>query len=195
MTSEMEDLSREFAEEWRDPAFGCFSSGHKFCRNVCPVMGVTQNENHSPTAFHANVVAMGQGDLTVADVAADYVHCTQCGACELRCPNTLMAGDFYRARTRTVDMVKAMRALAVRVRDRAADAGNAGSRPPSTGGTSRCWTCRSSQEQRRPTGRTGSGCRSEARRCCSSTARRRSTGRRCHARWRRCCRRAGSSSG
>ncbi|MGH3459997.1 MAG: (Fe-S)-binding protein [Kribbellaceae bacterium] len=107
------ELSRDFAEQWRDPAFGCFSSGHKFCRNVCPVMGVTQNENHSPTAFHANVVAMGQGDLTVEDVAADYVHCTQCGACELRCPNTLMAGDFYRARTRTVDVVKAMRALAV----------------------------------------------------------------------------------
>ena len=76
-------------------------------------MGVTQNENHSPTAFHANIVAMEQGALTVDDVAEDYVHCTQCGACELRCPNTLMAGDFYRARTRTVDVVKAMRALAV----------------------------------------------------------------------------------
>ncbi|MGH2578060.1 MAG: (Fe-S)-binding protein, partial [Actinomycetota bacterium] len=77
------------------------------------VMGVTQNENHSPTAFHANIVAMEQGDMTIADVAGDYVHCTQCGACELRCPNTLMAGDFYRARTRTVDVVRAMRALAV----------------------------------------------------------------------------------
>ena len=102
-----------FVAEWRDKAYGCFSSGHKFCRNVCPVMQVTKNENHSPTAFHANVVAMEQGHLTVADVAEDYVHCTQCGACELRCPNTLMAGDFYRARTRTVDVVKAMRAFAV----------------------------------------------------------------------------------
>ncbi|TDO33980.1 heterodisulfide reductase subunit D [Kribbella sp. VKM Ac-2527] len=113
MTTEAEDQQREFVERWRDPAYGCFSSGHKFCRNVCPVMQVTQNENHSPTAFHANIVAMEQGALTVADVAEDYVHCTQCGACELRCPNTLMAGDFYRARTRTVDVVKAMRALAV----------------------------------------------------------------------------------
>jgi heterodisulfide reductase subunit D len=77
------------------------------------VMQVTRNENHSPTAFHANVVAMEQGHITVADVAEDYVHCTQCGACELRCPNTLMAGEFYRARTRTVDVVKAMRAFAV----------------------------------------------------------------------------------
>jgi Fe-S oxidoreductase len=46
-------------------------------------------------------------------VADDFVHCTQCGACELRCPNTLFTGDFYRHRTRTVDVVKAMRALMV----------------------------------------------------------------------------------
>jgi heterodisulfide reductase subunit D len=104
---------REFAAAWRDSAFSCFSSGHKFCREVCPVMQVTRNESHSPTAFHANVVAMGQGSLSVADVAEDYVHCTQCGACELRCPNTLFTGDFYRYRTRTVELVKAMRALAV----------------------------------------------------------------------------------
>ena len=102
-----------FVEQWRDHAYSCFSSGHKFCRNVCPVMGVTQNENHSPTAFHANVVAMEQGLVSLEDVARDYVHCTQCGACETRCPNTLMAGDFYRHRTRTVDLVKAVRALAV----------------------------------------------------------------------------------
>ena len=102
-----------FVAQWRDHAYSCFSSGHKFCRNVCPVMGVTQNENHSPTAFHANVVAMEQGLVSLEDVARDYVHCTQCGACETRCPNTLMAGDFYRHRTRTVDLVKAVRALAV----------------------------------------------------------------------------------
>jgi heterodisulfide reductase subunit D len=106
-------LQDEFVEKWRDAAFGCFSSGHKFCREVCPVMQVTRNENHTPTAFHANVVAMSQGDMTIADVAEDYVHCTQCGACELRCPNTLFTGDFYRHRTQTVKLVKAMRALAV----------------------------------------------------------------------------------
>jgi heterodisulfide reductase subunit D len=106
-------LQAEFVEKWRDAAYGCFSSGHKFCREVCPVMQVTRNENHTPTAFHANVVAMEQGNLSIADVADDYVHCTQCGACELRCPNTLFTGDFYRNRTRTVKLVKAMRALAV----------------------------------------------------------------------------------
>ena len=106
-------LTDEFVEQWRTNAYGCFSSGHKFCREVCPVMQVTRNENHTPTAFHANIVAMEKGLVGVEDVADDFVHCTQCGACELRCPNTLFTGDFYRHRTRTVDVVKAMRALMV----------------------------------------------------------------------------------
>ncbi len=76
-------------------------------------MQVTRNEVHTPTAFHANVVAMEKGHLSIEDVARDYVHCTQCGACELRCPNTLFTGDFYRFRTRTVELVRAVRALAV----------------------------------------------------------------------------------
>ncbi|NRQ39207.1 (Fe-S)-binding protein [Nonomuraea sp. NN258] len=109
----MTDPDKRFAEEWRDAAYNCFSSGHKFCREVCPVMQVTRNESWSPTAFHANVVAMEKGELEVADVAADYVNCTGCGACELRCPNSLFTGDFYRFRTRTVDLVKAVRGLAV----------------------------------------------------------------------------------
>jgi len=111
--TDVDPATETFVEQWRDHAYSCFSSGHKFCRNVCPVMGVTQDENHSPTAFHANVVAMEQGLVSLEDVARDYVHCTQCGACETRCPNTLMAGDFYRHRTRTVDLVRAVRALAV----------------------------------------------------------------------------------
>ena len=125
------------SSKWRDAAYGCFSSGHKFCREVCPVMQVTRNENHTPTAFHANVVAMDQGHLSIADVADDYVHCTQCGACELRCPNTLFTGDFYRNRTQTVKLVKAMRALAVESGS-SSRTGSAGSRQRSTGRASRC---------------------------------------------------------
>ena len=106
-------LPEEFLESWRDVAYNCFSSGHKFCREVCPVMQVTRDERHTPTSFHANVIAMEKGHLTIEDVADDYVHCTMCGACELRCPNTLFTGDFYRFRQRTIDVVKAMRALAV----------------------------------------------------------------------------------
>ena len=104
----------EFLDEWRNAAYNCFSSGHKFCREVCPVMQVTRDERHTPTAFHANVVAMEKGHLSIEDVAEDYVHCTMCGACELRCPNTLFTGDFYRFRQRTIDVVKAVRALAVK---------------------------------------------------------------------------------
>jgi heterodisulfide reductase subunit D len=103
----------EFLAEWRDASYNCYSSGHKFCREVCPVQQVTRNESWTPTAFHANVVAMEQGEVTLEEVAEDYVNCTQCGACELRCPNTLFTGDFYRFRTRTVDLVKSVRALAV----------------------------------------------------------------------------------
>jgi heterodisulfide reductase subunit D len=108
-----EGVTEAFVEQWRNAAYNCFSSGHKFCREVCPVTQVTREESWTPTAFHANVVAMEKGELSVEDVAADYVNCTQCGACELRCPNTLFTGDFYRFRTRTVDLVKAVRALAV----------------------------------------------------------------------------------
>jgi heterodisulfide reductase subunit D len=107
------DGQAAFVDRWRENAYNCFSSGHKFCREVCPVMQVTRNENHTPTAFHANVVAMDKGLLDIADVADDYVHCTQCGGCEIRCPNTLFVGDFYQARTETVKVVRAARALLV----------------------------------------------------------------------------------
>jgi heterodisulfide reductase subunit D len=113
MVTTNDGLQEQFADRWRDNAYGCFSSGHKFCREVCPVMQVTRNENHTPTWFHASIVAMDQGNIGVEDVIDDFVHCTMCGACELRCPNTLMTGDFYRHRTETVKVVKAMRALAV----------------------------------------------------------------------------------
>ncbi|MGN6169560.1 MAG: (Fe-S)-binding protein, partial [Solirubrobacteraceae bacterium] len=112
-TQETNGAVEALIEEWRDVAYNCFSSGHKFCREVCPVMQVTRDERHTPTAFHANVVAMEKGHLSIEDVAEDYVHCTMCGACELRCPNSLFTGDFYRFRQRTIDVVKAMRALAV----------------------------------------------------------------------------------
>ena len=66
-----------------------------------------------PTAFMANIIAMDKGLLNIEDVADDYVHCVQCGGCEIRCPNTLFVGDFYQARTETVKVVRAARALMV----------------------------------------------------------------------------------
>ena len=108
-----ERLTEEFVERWRDNAYGCFSSGPQ----VLP-RGLPGHAGHAQREPHADGVPRqhrrdGEGPLDVDDVADDYVHCTQCGACELRCPNTLFAGDFYRHRTRTVDVVKAMRALMV----------------------------------------------------------------------------------
>ena len=61
----------------------------------------------------ANIIAMDKGLLNIEDVADDYVHCVQCGGCEIRCPNTLFVGDFYQARTETVKVVRAARALMV----------------------------------------------------------------------------------
>ena len=72
----------EFVERWRDAAYGCYSSGHKFCREVCPVTQVTRNENYSPTAFHANVVAMEKGLLDVGHGSADKFNNTQTAAWE-----------------------------------------------------------------------------------------------------------------
>ena len=66
------EATAEFVEQWRNAAYNCYSSGHKFCREVCPVMQVTRNEVHTPTAFHANVVAMEKRLLSIEDVARDY---------------------------------------------------------------------------------------------------------------------------
>ncbi len=135
----------EFVERWRNAAYNCYSSGHKFCREVCPVMQVTRDEVHSPTAFHANVVAMEQGLLSIEDVARDYVHCTQCGACELRCPNTLFTGDFYRfVRGRFSSCERCARSPSTRASTNRT--GSAGWRRPPGRGPSRCSEVPVSQE-------------------------------------------------
>src|SRR5680860_1443442 len=81
-------LTEEFTAHWRNASYNCFSSGHKFCREVCPVMQVTRDEAHTPTAFHANIVAMEMGHLSVEDVARDYVHCTPVSYTHLRAHET-----------------------------------------------------------------------------------------------------------
>ena len=86
------EATAEFVGQWRNAAYNCYSSGYKFCREVCPVMQVTRNEVHTPTAFHANVVAMEKGLLSIEDVARDYVHCTQCGACGCAAPTRCSPG-------------------------------------------------------------------------------------------------------
>ncbi len=107
------EVQKEIVEGYTDTAFGCFSSRHKFCREVCPIYQVTRNEQHTSYGFHADVVAMNQGLASLHDVAEDFKYCLQCGACELRCPNTLFTGDYYRNRIRLVQLVKDVRASLV----------------------------------------------------------------------------------
>ena len=108
-----EAATRKLAEGYEDRAWGCMSSRHKFCREPCPVYQVTRNEQHTSYGFHATVAAMSQGLVDLEDAYEQYAYCTQCGACELRCPNTLFTGDFYRNRTQLVQLVKAVRAAGV----------------------------------------------------------------------------------
>ncbi len=51
--------------EWRNAAYNCYSSCHK----VCPVTLGHRDEGHTPTAFHANVVAMDRGHFAIEEVA------------------------------------------------------------------------------------------------------------------------------
>ena len=168
-------LEEKVIEEWRNAAYNCFSSGHKFCREVCPVMQVTRDERHTPTAFHANVVAIDKGLLGIEDVAEDYVHCTMCGACELRCPNTLFTGDFYRFRQRTIDVVQAMRSARCRERHPPTELAAVG-RPDRPVGNEPVlgWNIETGASKVRAWA-TGLDIRPAARPCCSPTARRRST--------------------
>ena len=163
--------TREFVEEWRNASYNCYLVGAQ----VLP-RGLPGHAGHPQRVVDADGVPRqrrrdGTGELDIEDVADDYVNCTQCGACELRCPNTLFTGDFYRFRTRTVDVVKAVRALAVDTgihqpgwkrwnestdeRSHEPVLGDAAGRPGA-----RC-----------ATGRRVSTSRSAARRSCSSTAR------------------------
>ena len=53
--------TEEFTEQWRNASYNCFSSGHKFCREVCPVMQVTRNESWTPDRLPRQRRGDGQG--------------------------------------------------------------------------------------------------------------------------------------
>jgi Fe-S oxidoreductase len=89
--------------------FAVFACRHKFCREVCPVYQDDRDESHTSYGFHATLLAISQGMGELGDVREQVTNCLECGACELRCPNTLFAGDFYGASTTTVDLVRKVR--------------------------------------------------------------------------------------
>ena len=78
--------TREFVEEWRNASYNCFSPAAVLPRGLSGHPGRAQRVS-TPTAFHANVIAMERGELDVADVAADYVNCTRVAlSCAARTP-------------------------------------------------------------------------------------------------------------
>ena len=87
------------------------SSRHKFCREALPVYQVTHNEQHTSYGFHATVAAMSQGLVDLEDAYEQYAYCS--ADLQLRCPNTLFTGDFYRNRTQLVQLVGAVQAAGV----------------------------------------------------------------------------------
>ena len=107
-------ISEEFVKE----AYLVFACRHKFCRDICPNYDLTRQESHTSYGFHTAILAVSRGVGDLGELLDDFSYCLECGACELRCPNTSMGGDFYRRSTTTVDLVRKVR------RDLVADGGS-----------------------------------------------------------------------
>lgn len=95
--------------ELRRDCYAVFACRHKFCRDVCPVFIEERDENGSSYGFHAAILGMAEGHGVLSEMADASRLCLQCGACQLRCPNTLYTGDFYGQTTTTVDLVRKLR--------------------------------------------------------------------------------------
>jgi heterodisulfide reductase subunit D len=91
-----------------------FACRHKFCREICPVEQVTRNESHTPYGFNAALFSVHQGISKFKELGDTFTHCLQCGACEVRCPNTLFMADFYKTALTTVELVRKVRSDLVR---------------------------------------------------------------------------------
>jgi len=103
------------SEEMVREAYLVFACRHKFCRDICPIFDVTRNEGHTSYGFHTAILALTRGIDSFDNLAENFTYCLECGACEIRCPNTAFGGDFYRRTTTTVDLVRKIR------RDQVAD--------------------------------------------------------------------------
>ena len=114
-----EPLSKNKAipDEFVKEAYLVFACRHKFCRDICPSFDITRNEAHTSYGFHTSILAISRGVGEFDKLMDNFTYCLECGACELRCPNTSMGGDFYLRSTTTVDLVRKVR------RDHMADGG------------------------------------------------------------------------
>lgn len=98
------------SDDMMKEAYLVFACRHKFCRDICPVYDQTRDEAHTSYGFHTAILSVAKGVDTFASLADTFTHCLECGACELRCPNTMYGGDFYKRTTTTVDLVRKVRA-------------------------------------------------------------------------------------
>jgi len=82
----------------------------RYCREVCPMYKATRNESHCSNGFNMAALAVYKHlDNMSLDLAMTLSHCTTCGACQYRCPNTLFGGDFYKVTMPTPEIVETMR--------------------------------------------------------------------------------------
>lgn len=101
--------NEQVVEQMVKDCYAVFACRHKFCREVCPVYAEGRNEAYGSYAFHTAILAVSRGLSKLSSIANDFTNCLECGACENRCPNTLFAGDFYKATTTLVDLVRKVR--------------------------------------------------------------------------------------
>jgi len=95
--------------EMRRDCYAVFSCRHKMCRDVCPVYVETRDETGTAYGFHTSVLGLAEGYGKLSDLRSTIQLCLECGACELRCPNTLYSADFYGLSTTNADLVRKLR--------------------------------------------------------------------------------------
>lgn len=102
-------LNENIQSDLQKDCYSVFACRHKFCREICPVYSETRNESYSSYGLHTALLSVSEGLDNLANVANTFSYCLECGACELRCPTTLFAGDFYKRTTTTLDLVRKVR--------------------------------------------------------------------------------------
>jgi Fe-S oxidoreductase len=98
--------------KWEGIARDCynqFACSHKMCRTYDPVVLATGDESYSAYGFHTSVLAVTRNLAKLEDLLDSFTYCLECASCEVRCPNTLFSGDFYRYTTTTIDLVRFVR--------------------------------------------------------------------------------------